>query len=223
MKLNSTKIPIISVTIVIALWVATPFVVEMLHSNLVDRGQFGDLYGSINALFSGLAFAGVIIAILLQRQELQLQREELAANRIELARSADAQEQTQRAMQETIYAQSFKTAVDILQSDATRAARGVILELQEKQILLTSEHWSAAERVCHTYDSVGILVKQKMLPIEFIADSWGDSLRRTWEILKPFVEKKREEKNSLEYWDDYEFLATEALKFQQRGTSKETK
>ncbi len=38
------------------------------------RGVFGDSFGVVNALFSGLAFAGVIFAILLQKKELELQR-----------------------------------------------------------------------------------------------------------------------------------------------------
>jgi hypothetical protein len=40
-------------------------------------GEFGDLFGTVNALFSGLALAGVVVAILLQRQELEDQREVL--------------------------------------------------------------------------------------------------------------------------------------------------
>jgi hypothetical protein len=60
--------------IVVALWVATPLVMLALP-DLPARGQAGDLFGSVNALFSGLAFAGVIIAILLQREELRLQKE----------------------------------------------------------------------------------------------------------------------------------------------------
>ncbi len=43
-------------------------------SNEVARGVFGDKFGSINALFSGLAFAGIIFTIFLQRRELALQR-----------------------------------------------------------------------------------------------------------------------------------------------------
>ena len=58
------------------------------------------MFGAVNALFSGLAFAGLIIAILLQRQELQLQREELAETRKEIRRSAEAQEQLVRAQQQ---------------------------------------------------------------------------------------------------------------------------
>ncbi len=59
-----------------------------------DRGSFGDMFGSINALFSGLALAGVIYAILLQRKELSLQREELELTRKELAKAAKAQEKS---------------------------------------------------------------------------------------------------------------------------------
>lgn len=40
-------------------------------------GQFGDQFGAVNALFSGLAFAGLIITILQQRKGWYYQRKEL--------------------------------------------------------------------------------------------------------------------------------------------------
>ena len=43
------------------------------------------MFGGVNALFSGLAFLGVILAILLQKRELALQRQELEQTRGELA------------------------------------------------------------------------------------------------------------------------------------------
>lgn len=49
-----------------------------------QRGQFGDQFGAVNALFSGLAFAGLIFTIILQKKELALQREELTETRAEL-------------------------------------------------------------------------------------------------------------------------------------------
>ncbi len=66
-----------------------------VFNNLPDwpsRGQFGDLFGSINALFSGLAFAGIIYTIYLQRKELKLQRDEMKASRAELNAQVKAQE-----------------------------------------------------------------------------------------------------------------------------------
>lgn len=56
-----------------------------------DRSAFGEMFGGLNTFFSGLAFGGVIYAILLQRKELKLQREELI-------RSVDAQEKSEQAL-----------------------------------------------------------------------------------------------------------------------------
>jgi hypothetical protein len=69
-----------------------------------EPGIFGDMFGATNALFSGLAFAGVIYAILLQRQELKLQRDELALTRGELA----GQRVQLQAQNETLQQQNFE-------------------------------------------------------------------------------------------------------------------
>lgn len=69
--------------------------IGILISLTVDperQGTFGDMFGFANAIISGLAFAGVIYAILMQQEELSLQREELRMTREELARSASAHE-----------------------------------------------------------------------------------------------------------------------------------
>lgn len=67
-----------------------------------ERSSFGDMFGSINALFSGAALAGIIYAIFLQKRELQLQRHELELTREELHRSAEAQEKSEAALREQI-------------------------------------------------------------------------------------------------------------------------
>jgi hypothetical protein len=52
---------------------ATPFFVRQLYpEDVATRGQFGDIFGSVNALFSGLALAGVIVALLLQREDTRI-------------------------------------------------------------------------------------------------------------------------------------------------------
>jgi hypothetical protein len=76
---------------VIGLWAASGFA---LYGD-PNRGSFGDMFGAINALFSGLAFAGLIYAVLLQREELSLQRMELRETRAELQRAAAAQEKAE--------------------------------------------------------------------------------------------------------------------------------
>ncbi len=48
---------------------------------VAQSGVFGDSFGVITALFTSLAFGGLIITVLLQRDELSLQRKELAETR----------------------------------------------------------------------------------------------------------------------------------------------
>lgn len=90
------------VVIILGLWFATlpllrwwvPAAAEAGDAGeavaIAQWGQIGDAFGSINALFSGLALAGVVLAVLLQREELKLQRQELRETRAELKRQAEA-------------------------------------------------------------------------------------------------------------------------------------
>ncbi|MCK9618997.1 MAG: putative phage abortive infection protein [Methylobacter sp.] len=69
-----------------------------------DRGTIGDMFGAVNALFSGLAFAGLIYTIFLQKNELGLQRKELELTREELR----GQRETMQAQNEQITLQNFE-------------------------------------------------------------------------------------------------------------------
>ncbi len=76
-----------------------------------NRGTFGDMFGAVGALFSGLAFAGVIVTMLQQSETLKLQREDLRnqTEAIELQRQEIAN--TNKELQEqnkTIKLQRFE-------------------------------------------------------------------------------------------------------------------
>lgn len=71
-----------AVTVVLILW-ALSFILFFFKDS-EKRGHFGDMFGAVNALFSGLAFAGLIITLILQKNELSLQREELKLTREEM-------------------------------------------------------------------------------------------------------------------------------------------
>lgn len=57
-------------------WAAT-LLLYKLEWSTAKVGQFGDMFGAVNALFSGLAFWGLIITIRQQRDDLKLQSKEL--------------------------------------------------------------------------------------------------------------------------------------------------
>ncbi|MFL0849145.1 hypothetical protein [Vibrio parahaemolyticus] len=77
------------------------FVIYFSFSDWGVRGTFGDMFGAVNTLFSGLAFCGVIYAIFLQGKELELQRQELSMTRTELAKAASAQDSQAQLMLHT--------------------------------------------------------------------------------------------------------------------------
>ena len=91
---------IVASILVIILWLVYLYIIWF--SNWLpkdDKGIFGDTFGALNALFAGLAFAGVIWAILLQRKELELQRKELEDTRAEI-----------KGQKETLQKQNFESS-----------------------------------------------------------------------------------------------------------------
>ncbi|MHC4394561.1 MAG: putative phage abortive infection protein [Planctomycetota bacterium] len=92
--------------VVIVLWSAYWWLVVKWLIGWPTRGQFGDLFGGLNALFSGFAFAGLIYTIYLQHKELQLQRLELKQTRKEL----EGQKLQLEAQNKTMQKQDFNNA-----------------------------------------------------------------------------------------------------------------
>ena len=85
---NKKLIIFVSLSIIIILWILSWIFIDKLFPSenkdyLADRGTFGDKFGFINSLFSGLALTGIIISIYFQQYELSLQRQELSETRKE--------------------------------------------------------------------------------------------------------------------------------------------
>lgn len=96
------------ICLVVIIWIISTILIIFGLDNWSDRGTFGDLFGAINALFSGLAFAGLIYTIVLQKQDLELQRNEISLNREELKKTSKAQQNSEKALIEQV--EQMKTA-----------------------------------------------------------------------------------------------------------------
>jgi hypothetical protein len=69
-----TRIICLAIIVVITLWMLNFLVLWLAICEMDARGQFGDQFGMVNALFSGLAFAGIIYSLYLQRKALDDQQ-----------------------------------------------------------------------------------------------------------------------------------------------------
>jgi hypothetical protein len=92
-----TFVLLYAVVLLIFTWPITEF-------SVAKSGVFGDSFGALTSLFSGLAFAGLIITIVMQKDELALQREELSLTRQELT----GQKEEMRVQNETMKIQRFE-------------------------------------------------------------------------------------------------------------------
>jgi ABC-type multidrug transport system fused ATPase/permease subunit len=55
------SVPIVQLLFAVVIWLAIP--------DPQSRGLFGDMFGAVNALFSGLAFAGIVFTLFQQRKQ----------------------------------------------------------------------------------------------------------------------------------------------------------
>jgi len=104
--------------LVLALWFGTLYLTPRYYQPPENSGTFGDMFGSVNALFSGLAFAGLLFAILLQRKELQLQRQELEEARVQFRRQADQLEAQARTSVKQTFEDTFFRMLGLLAKQA---------------------------------------------------------------------------------------------------------
>lgn len=96
-------IAVFALLLILITWGSSWFLID---KNIEEdqRGPFGDKFGAVNSLFSGFAFAGIIIAIYLQKKELEYQRQELEETRIEIRGQRTALE----AQNTTLASQKFE-------------------------------------------------------------------------------------------------------------------
>jgi hypothetical protein len=93
------------ISFILGSWLAAPHVLPRLG---VAKGE---IFDALAALFSGLALAGVVVAIILQSQELRAQREEMKAQREEMRGQRAEMEAARAEAQRTASAQEVVAAI----------------------------------------------------------------------------------------------------------------
>jgi hypothetical protein len=103
-----------SIVFVFILWAASFYCLREHYPLIEQRGQFGDAFGAVNALFSGLAFALLIATIILQRADLKTQQELLLLQQNELKISVEAQQKSSQSLSEQKEIMRMQNSYDIV-------------------------------------------------------------------------------------------------------------
>lgn len=112
-KTTSLKLMIL---IVVTIWSVSALLIYFGLDTWDQRGTFGDLFGAVNSLFSGLAFAGLMYTIFQTQQDLELQRKEVTANRKQLIKSAKAQQKSEKALAAQVEQMKVAQRLDALKT-----------------------------------------------------------------------------------------------------------
>lgn len=75
-RINSADGFLFFALIICVIWGTGWYFIDCLIPDVTERGVFGDKFGAINSLFSGLALAGLIATLLLQKEALRKQHDE---------------------------------------------------------------------------------------------------------------------------------------------------
>ena len=115
-----------------------------------------------------------------------------------------------RSSQKTRELQGFVQVVDWLQKEEIRKARRKVYELKGKNHLKWSldDKWEV-EKVCHNFDVVGDMLKKKLIS-KRVVENWIFTIKRCWVIVKPMIEKYREDREFPGLWKSFEWLAEDA-------------
>lgn len=179
--------------LVVALLLATPWVVDHFadrNSNgIIDRSAFGEQFGVTNALFSGLAFTGVIIALWMQRAELQLQRHEIdESQRIMSQQHEEIARQASEATRQN-FDNTFFRLLDLQENirRSIRYTRGARPEEGRAAFTAAANQLVAQIKSANPYNQ-DRLVQLRIVYRKFydgqVADYFGQYFRNLYVILK---------------------------------------
>jgi hypothetical protein len=114
--------------------------------------------------------------------------------------------------------------LSIMETEDIRFARLVVHTYLPRKPFNTwsDEEIRAASKICAAYAIAGTVLKSGLVPPEPIIESWGFSLRATYEILEPFIRDMQQSgRVGRAYWGDLDWLYQQAVEAETRKQARE--
>jgi hypothetical protein len=164
---------------------------------MARNGQYGDTFGSLNSLFAGLAFVGLVYTLTLQQQQI---------------RDAGHASGTAQFFELTRYL------------DEHRDDRRNVYSLAESKgpcMSWTPDEQQIAEKVCAGFNLAGVLAREDDKLKKLVVDAWAYSASKCYSILRDLVEDRRKFRDP-GYAESFEWLVAQITHRTNRKEEKQT-
>jgi hypothetical protein len=196
--------------ILITLWALLPLATFLYSRDLGKSGQFGDMFGSVNSLFTGLAFLGLLFSIRQQHADSQLQREQLRVAIEAQTKNAEAYQAQLAEQRQTRELQQALHQFGILNEDWAINARSLIYQGSHYSFsMLQAEELKSVEKFLNYLNHVGHLLSSGTLPVNQTLELFSILTIRTWVCSQPYIEERRLAQDR--YLPHFESLALASL------------
>lgn len=113
-------------------------------------------------------------------------------------------------MGKTTAATALTTIISILQAEDVRKARECLTNISEMDFSKwTDDEKTKAEVACSTFDTVGILLKEKVVKHELVTAPWRHSIIKCRKNAKPMIDSYRADRGET-FWEHFDWLVGKA-------------
>ncbi|MEM7082233.1 MAG: hypothetical protein AAF465_05825 [Pseudomonadota bacterium] len=188
---------------VIGLWLINLLCMLMIYGKPSSPGTVGDMFGAVNALFSGLAFAFVIYAIVLQQEDLKLQRRELELTRKELQLTRNEHVRSANAQANSLIFGALASLSTRWNSLPMFRARHAVSSRYLRAGELEEGVW---EIIAEFFEHLGTCLRAEAISSGIVWDTYSWYIENYWLIVKDTVVDLREEDGDPAYYERFEQL-----------------
>lgn len=124
-----------------------------------------------------------------------------------------------REIKKSRQSDAFMNLIRILQAEEIRQERGFLIQnlSKKKFVQWTDEEKAQAERVCHTYDTAGLMCLNKHIDSALVLASYHDSIVKCWEAAQPMISEHKKVRGD-DVWFGFEKLYGMAKKYEDTQT-----
>jgi len=112
-------------------------------------------------------------------------------------------------MRRSTTTQHILSLLSFIESDEIRAAMNLVYTTLHKKHFSewTEAELQAVSRLCSSFSTAGTVLQSGIVPIEPLIMGWEPSIRRSYEVLEPYIREMRKAENAgPQYWAGFDWL-----------------